>query len=367
MGSWTFSRPMVALASLGVILAAGYILWMVQRVLYGEVTNPVNRTLPDLSAREFVVLIPLVVLAIVMGVASPYFTRLIEPSVQTLIYETNRRARAVPATTARPRRRSSPRVGADDDARDARPSSAVPGDRGGDHRRRRAAGPGLHPQGRAGAGGGPVPGRPRGSADHGARDRERPRPRDSPRAERRRRRFRPLLPGPDPRHRHPRRAPLAFLPPRDGDGPRRVLRPDAVRHRRHDGPRLGPGAGGDLRRPRDHVHRRLRPGRAAPGPRREPGSRAQVLHHRRVLVGLLPLRRRHPLRPHRARRRWPASPARCGRRPSRPRPSAPLPRQRPPPSPCWARACCWWGSASRWRACRSTCGRPMPTRGPPPR
>ena len=72
MGSWTFSRPMVALASLGVILAAAYILWMVQRVLYGEVTNPVNRTLPDLSAREFVVLVPLVVLAIVMGVASPY-------------------------------------------------------------------------------------------------------------------------------------------------------------------------------------------------------------------------------------------------------------------------------------------------------
>jgi NADH-quinone oxidoreductase subunit M len=99
MGSWTLSRPMVALASLGVILAAAYILWMVQRVLYGEVTNPVNRTLPDLSAREFVVLIPLVVLAIVMGVASPYFTRLIEPSVQTLIYETKSRQRTVPAPT----------------------------------------------------------------------------------------------------------------------------------------------------------------------------------------------------------------------------------------------------------------------------
>jgi NADH-quinone oxidoreductase subunit M len=100
LGSWGLSRPMVALASLGVILAAGYILWMVQRVLYGEVTNPVNRALPDLSAREFVVLVPLVVLAIVMGVASPYFTRLIEPSVATLISETNSRAQRRPATTA---------------------------------------------------------------------------------------------------------------------------------------------------------------------------------------------------------------------------------------------------------------------------
>jgi NADH-quinone oxidoreductase subunit M len=87
-------------ATLGVILAAGYILWMVQRVLYGEVTNPANRTLPDLSAREFAVLAPLVVLAIVMGVASPFFTRLIEPSVQTLIYETNLHARGQAATAA---------------------------------------------------------------------------------------------------------------------------------------------------------------------------------------------------------------------------------------------------------------------------
>jgi NADH-quinone oxidoreductase subunit M len=101
LGSWSLSHSMVALASLGVVLAAGYILWMVQRVLYGEVTHAVNRSLPDLSAREFAVLIPLVVLAIVMGVASPLFTRLIEPSVQSLVSETNARMRPVaPAATA---------------------------------------------------------------------------------------------------------------------------------------------------------------------------------------------------------------------------------------------------------------------------
>jgi len=97
LGSWSLSHSMVALASMGVVLAAGYILWMVQRVLYGEVTHAVNRTLPDLSPREFAVLIPLVVLAIVMGVASPLFTRLIEPSVQTLVSETNARTRRPPA------------------------------------------------------------------------------------------------------------------------------------------------------------------------------------------------------------------------------------------------------------------------------
>ena len=85
LGSWPFSRWMVVVASLGVILAAAYILWMVQRVFYGEVTNPANASLPDLSLREAAVLLPLVVLALFMGVASPLFTRTIEPSVQVLV------------------------------------------------------------------------------------------------------------------------------------------------------------------------------------------------------------------------------------------------------------------------------------------
>ena len=57
------------------ILAAGYMLWMVQRVFYGELSNPKNQGLPDLSAREATVLLPLVVLAIVMGDREPVFTR----------------------------------------------------------------------------------------------------------------------------------------------------------------------------------------------------------------------------------------------------------------------------------------------------
>src|SRR5207244_2152628 len=74
LGSWPFSRALTAVAALGVVLAAAYILWMVQRVLYGEVTVEKNRTLPDLSARELVVVVPLVALALFMGVASPLFT-----------------------------------------------------------------------------------------------------------------------------------------------------------------------------------------------------------------------------------------------------------------------------------------------------
>jgi len=91
VGSWRFSNELVVLASLGVILAAAYLLWMVQRVLYGEVTNPKNQALPDLSARELLILAPLLALALVMGVASRYFTKTIEPSIAALVQQVEAR------------------------------------------------------------------------------------------------------------------------------------------------------------------------------------------------------------------------------------------------------------------------------------
>jgi NADH-quinone oxidoreductase subunit M len=88
-----------ALGTLGVILAAAYLLWMVQRVLYGEVTNPKNLGLPDLTTREFAVIVPLVFLALYMGVASPSFTRKIEPSVAALLQKV-KAAQVAPAAAA---------------------------------------------------------------------------------------------------------------------------------------------------------------------------------------------------------------------------------------------------------------------------
>jgi NADH-quinone oxidoreductase subunit M len=93
MGSWPFDWRLVVVASLGVILASGYILWMVKRVFYGEVRNPKNEGLPDLSLREAAVLVPLVALAVFMGVASPYFTSRIEPAASALV----RMAKPAPA------------------------------------------------------------------------------------------------------------------------------------------------------------------------------------------------------------------------------------------------------------------------------
>jgi NADH-quinone oxidoreductase subunit M len=100
MGSWPFDRRLVVVASLGVILASGYMLWVVKRVFYGEVRNPKNEGLPDLSLREAAILVPLVALALFMGIASPYFTSRIEPAASELV-RTTKRAPAPPVGVAR--------------------------------------------------------------------------------------------------------------------------------------------------------------------------------------------------------------------------------------------------------------------------
>ncbi len=109
VGSWGLDWRLVVAASLGVILSAAYILWMVQRVLYGEVTHEENRSLPDLSLRETVILVPLVALALFMGVASPAFTRKIEPSVDALISQVRGHTEPFP-TEVRPEALQAPRA-----------------------------------------------------------------------------------------------------------------------------------------------------------------------------------------------------------------------------------------------------------------
>ncbi len=72
-GTWnstaSVGRPWVVtmLAATGVIWAAVYMLWMVQRVFFGRVTNPANRGLADLNWREVGLLVPLLVLMLYMG------------------------------------------------------------------------------------------------------------------------------------------------------------------------------------------------------------------------------------------------------------------------------------------------------------
>jgi NADH-quinone oxidoreductase subunit M len=81
----------VAAAS-GVVLAACYMLWMYQRVVFGTITKPENEKLQDLTLRERGILVPLVVLIFWIGVYPKPFLDRIEPAVKTILTQVSRAA-----------------------------------------------------------------------------------------------------------------------------------------------------------------------------------------------------------------------------------------------------------------------------------
>jgi len=74
-----------AVATSGVVLAALYLLWMYQRVVFGPLTRPENASLQDLSAREIALLVPVLALCIVMGLYPAPFFRRMEPSISKML------------------------------------------------------------------------------------------------------------------------------------------------------------------------------------------------------------------------------------------------------------------------------------------
>jgi NADH-quinone oxidoreductase subunit M len=77
-----------ALAGLGVILSAVYMLWMLQRVVFGAITHEENAQLKDLNLREIGLVTPLMILMLVMGVAPNLFmnkTRAAVGGVRTIL------------------------------------------------------------------------------------------------------------------------------------------------------------------------------------------------------------------------------------------------------------------------------------------
>ena len=72
--NWNYVATMFA--GTGVIFAAVYLLWMVQRVFFGKLNNPKNKTLKDLSWRELGLIAPLLFLMVFMGVyPKPFLDR----------------------------------------------------------------------------------------------------------------------------------------------------------------------------------------------------------------------------------------------------------------------------------------------------
>jgi NADH-quinone oxidoreductase subunit M len=82
-------RWFAVFATTGVIFAAVYMLWMFQRVMFGELKNPANEKLKDLSLREVVIMIPLLVFVFWIGVYPNTFLEKMNPSMEQLMEQVN--------------------------------------------------------------------------------------------------------------------------------------------------------------------------------------------------------------------------------------------------------------------------------------
>lgn len=72
-------------ATAGVILSAAYALWLYRRVVFGEMTKENLMTITDLTPREKVILIPLIVLTVFFGFYPAPILDVTQASVETLI------------------------------------------------------------------------------------------------------------------------------------------------------------------------------------------------------------------------------------------------------------------------------------------
>src|SRR5829696_5047029 len=89
IGTWTsravrYSWIVTMLAATGVIWAAVYMLWMLQRVVFGAITNDENARLSDLNNRETALLLPLLILMLFMGVYPRVFLDRSRASVESI-------------------------------------------------------------------------------------------------------------------------------------------------------------------------------------------------------------------------------------------------------------------------------------------
>src|SRR3989442_11642164 len=88
-GVFEVNKTWAAWGVIGIILGAAYLLWLYQRVMFGPVTNPANEHLPDLNLREQATLVPLVLLALWIGVYPKPLFRYLDVPVRQIVERVN--------------------------------------------------------------------------------------------------------------------------------------------------------------------------------------------------------------------------------------------------------------------------------------
>lgn len=98
VGAFQYGKPYAVIASLGIILGAGYMLWLYQRVAFGRVTNPHNEHLSDMNLREVAAALPLIILVFFIGLYPNASFRVMHASVDNLIRHVNAKAQSAHAS-----------------------------------------------------------------------------------------------------------------------------------------------------------------------------------------------------------------------------------------------------------------------------
>ena len=73
------------LASSGIVLSAGYSIWLYNRISFGASSKYLKYT-TDINRREFMILLPLIIIAIIFGIFPNIVLDTLHASVSTLIY-----------------------------------------------------------------------------------------------------------------------------------------------------------------------------------------------------------------------------------------------------------------------------------------
>jgi NADH-quinone oxidoreductase subunit M len=90
LGAFRTQPWAAAIATTGVIFAAAYLLWALQRIIYQRLDKPENEGLPDLSRRELAILVPIIAAILWIGVYPKPILDRIEPSVEQFVTQVER-------------------------------------------------------------------------------------------------------------------------------------------------------------------------------------------------------------------------------------------------------------------------------------